>query len=148
MPCLMNCKTRKKLYLHIKQIGSSNCLLAERTNKQTPLRQGHVRINHSAARRVGGGAAVHLEEPRVDPLADDDVGKLQLGRVDASVSEALLDGLDLVLHHVVDLAVAHPVPVQDDPLGQGAVQLVVLIAELKVKHYIQRNETIKIKDDH
>ena len=55
-----------------------------------------------------------LEEPRVDPLADDDVGKLQLVISEASGPEAVLDCGDLMLHHVRDLSVAHPIPVQYD----------------------------------
>ena len=37
-----------------------------------------------------------------------------------------LDSLDLVLHHVRDLAVADSIPVEDDPGGKTAVDVVVL----------------------
>ena len=52
------------------------------------------------------------EEPSVDPLADNDVGELEVSLVDASGLEALLDGLDLVLQHIVDLTVTHSIPAQ------------------------------------
>ena len=53
-----------------------------------------------------------LEEPRVDPLADNDVGELQLIISEASGPEAVLDGGDLVLHNVRDLSITHPIPVK------------------------------------
>ena len=37
------------------------------------------------------------EEPSIDPLADNDVGELEVSLVDAGSLEALLDGLDLML---------------------------------------------------
>ena len=37
-----------------------------------------------------------------------------------------LDSLDLVLHHVRNLAVADSIPVEDDPGGKTAVDVVVL----------------------
>ena len=36
--------------------------------------QSHFVVDHSAATGVGRAAAVHFEETRVDPLADDDKG--------------------------------------------------------------------------
>ena len=54
-----------------------------------PLGQGHHVVHHGAAGRIGGLAS-SLEEPGVDPLADDDVGELELVLVDPSHTEALL----------------------------------------------------------
>ena len=50
------------------------------------------------------------EESGVDSLADNDVGELEVSLVDAGGLEALLDSLDLVLQHVVDLPITHSIP--------------------------------------
>ena len=96
-----------------------------------PLGQSHHVVDHGTAGRVGWLAS-GLEEPGVDPLTDDNVGELQLLLVDPSHTETILgkekyheeenhsrlahlDGLELVVHHVVDLTVTDSVPVEDDP---------------------------------
>ena len=91
-----------------------------------PLRQGHHVVNDSPAGRVGR-LRPGLEEPGVDPLADDDVGELQLGLAQPRLLETFLqeqevnrgildeklpdlDRLDLVLYDVWDLAITNSVP--------------------------------------
>ena len=54
-----------------------------------PLGQGHHVVHHGTAGRIGGLAS-SLEEPGVDPLADDDVGELQLVWADPGLGETLL----------------------------------------------------------
>ena len=55
----------------------------------SPLWQSHHVIHHGAAGRIGRLAA-GLEEPGIDPLADDDVGELQVVLVDSNLREAIL----------------------------------------------------------
>ena len=50
------------------------------------------------------------EEPSVDPLADDDVGEEQLIICKTGSSEAVLNGSDLVLHHIGDLTITNSIP--------------------------------------
>ena len=52
------------------------------------------------------------EEPSVDPLADNDVGELEVCLVNAGGLEAFLDCLDLVLQHIVDQTINNSVPAQ------------------------------------
>ena len=73
------------------------------------LREGDNIIHDGATGRVGG-LATHLEEPCVDPLADYDVGEEKLIISEAGSSEAVLDGGDLMLHHVWDLSITNTVP--------------------------------------
>ena len=60
--------------------GGVHCPLPHRLGDEeeiVPLRQGDHIIHNSATRRVGRHT-IHLEEPRVDLLADNDVGKFDL----------------------------------------------------------------------
>ena len=54
-----------------------------------PFGQGHHVVHHGTAGRIGGLAS-SLEESGVDPLADDDVGELQLVWADPGLGETLL----------------------------------------------------------
>ena len=57
--------------------------------KILPLWESHHIVHNCAAGRVSWLAA-GLEEPRIDPLADDHVGELQISVVDAGLTETLL----------------------------------------------------------
>ena len=51
-----------------------------------------------------------LDELGVDPLVDDDEGKLEFLLVHPGLDQGFLDGLHLVLNNVGDLTVAHAIP--------------------------------------
>ena len=73
---------------------------------RSPLRKSDNVIHDGSAVRV-----VRLragEEAVVDPLGDDDVSELHFA--EAGVLEGVLDGLDLSLHDVGDLAVPNSIP--------------------------------------
>ena len=50
------------------------------------------------------------EEPRINPLADYDVGELKSIIFHSRIPEAVLDRCNLVLNHVRDLAITHSIP--------------------------------------
>merc|ERR1711936_384813 len=105
-----------------------DCALSDRLRYQeevVSLWQGYHVIHDCPTGRVGRLPG-HLEEPRVDPLADNDVGEQQLVVSEASSSEAVLDGGDLVLHHIRDLTITHTVPVHDDSGWEITVDLGIL----------------------
>ena len=54
--------------------------------------------------------ASFLDELGIDPLVDDDEGKLDFLRVHPDLDQGVLDSLHLVLNNVGDLTVAHAVP--------------------------------------
>merc|ERR1719300_357387 len=90
-----------------------------------PLGQSHITVHHSSTWRVRR-LPIHPKEPGVDPLADNDVGELEVSLVDASSLEALLNGLDLMFQHIIDLTITHSVPIKNDALGHFAIEVVVL----------------------
>ena len=73
-----------------------------------PLRICDDIVDDGAAVRVVAGGARASEEPVVDPLADDDKGKLDV--LYSSRLEAGDDLLDLRIAHVRNLSVTNPIP--------------------------------------
>ena len=92
-----------------------------------------------------GGLGAGLEEPGVDPLTDDDVGELQIVLVDSNLREAVLDCLDLVLHHVGDLTMPNSVPVEDDLGEQVTVEVSVYYLLICKKINCSKYDNILVK---
>lgn len=80
-------------------------------------------VDHSSRRRV----RVVVEKSRVDLFRDHHERQLRLFRPAVNVGEFRADVADLVLKHEGDLAFTHAISVDDDPVGQGLVDLFVLL---------------------
>ena len=70
----------------------------------------HHVVHDGAGGRVDVVAAGLLDKLGVDPLVDNDEGKLDLLLLHPSLDQGLLDSLHLVVDNVGDLTVAHTVP--------------------------------------
>ena len=73
-----------------------------------PLGQGHHVIDNGSTQGISRGGAG--DELGVDLLVDDDVGELDLVVRQPGLGHARLDSLDLILRHVLDLAMTRTVP--------------------------------------
>uniref|UniRef100_A0A2M4B5B7 Putative secreted protein n=1 Tax=Anopheles triannulatus TaxID=58253 RepID=A0A2M4B5B7_9DIPT len=96
-----------------------NRALASRLRNQKevrPLRECDNVINYGTRRRI---TSVE-EQPRVDPLAHHNHAQLRLVRliVFVSGSQARLDGLYLMINHLLQLTIANTVAVDQEPAWQ------------------------------
>ena len=69
----------------------------------------HHVVHDGAGGRVDVVAAGLLDKLGVDPLVDNDEGKLQIA-LKAAFNQGFLDGIHLVVDNVGDLTIAHTVP--------------------------------------
>ena len=93
--------------------GGVDCALGDGLRDEeevVPLGQRHHVVHDGPRGRVEVVGASLLDELGVDPLVDNDEGKLDVLLLHPDLDQGVLDGLHLVLNHVVDLTVAHAVP--------------------------------------
>ena len=127
VPWFTDCDTKKKSYLHSMRLKwhteawTGQTSQAESRHCRPQYHLGGWKASHSSctmAMEIALDCCIQdpsqtlPEESGVDSLADNDVGELEVSLVDAGGLEALLNSLDLVLQHVVDLPITHSIPAQ------------------------------------